>query len=107
MPFFHSISRGEAEKTNAKSSCHLQLLLLRSYWLIFYTASCSLDVSSVLGWNMSTPRIFMDRGNFLTELDLWGSAEVQLIIPAGVWRLQLASSDAEQLKKRVMARDEF
>lgn len=49
----------------------------------------------------------MDRGNFLTELDLWGSAEVQRIIAAGVWSLQLAGSDAEQLKKRAMARDEF
>lgn len=66
-----------------------------------------MDASSILGWNMSTPRIFMDRGNFLTKLDLWGGAEVQLIIPAGVWRWQLASSDAEQLKKKAMARDEF
>lgn len=63
--------------------------------------------AAFLGWTTSAPRIFMGKGNFLTELDLWGSAEVQLIIPAGVWRWQLASSDAEQLKKRAMARDGF
>lgn len=49
----------------------------------------------------------MDRCNFLTELDLWGSAEVQLIVAAGVWRSQLASGGAEQLKRRVMARGGF
>lgn len=51
----------------------------------FHVTGCILDVSSILGSNISIPRIFMDRGNFLIELDLWGSAEVQLIISAGVW----------------------
>lgn len=50
---------------------------------------------------------FMDRGNFLPALDLWGSAEIQLVIPAGFWRLQLVSSDVGRLKNRAMTRDEF
>lgn len=49
----------------------------------------------------------MDRGNFLPALDLWGSAEIQLVIPAGFWRLQLVSSDVGRLKNRAMTRDEF
>lgn len=51
---------------------------------------CIWDVGSVLGCNMSTPRIFTGRGNFLTESDVWGGAEVRLAIGAGVWRSQLA-----------------
>jgi len=39
--------------------------------------------------------------------DLWGSAEVQLVISAGVWSSQLASCDAQQLKKTAIARGEF
>lgn len=69
--FFYPISRAQAEKLLAHFPC---------CWY-------GLDVSSVLKWSISTPGIFMGRGNFVTELDLQGSAEIHLVIPAGttVW----------------------